>query len=126
MPPHAPHARTHARMHARRDCARGRVLRERAAHHGEALHARREALHWLGPLAVRTRTPAPLLSCPCAVVACQGVIRARFDERYDNWRVCYKALLLAEYLIRRGPMVSASSHRQLHDEAQHDGCSVLV
>lgn len=36
----------------------------------------------------------------------QGVIYARFKDRFLEWRFCYKALLLSEFLIKKGPMVS--------------------
>jgi len=36
----------------------------------------------------------------------QGVIYDRFRNRDLEWRLCYKALLLSEFLIKKGPMVS--------------------
>ncbi|GAB4817376.1 hypothetical protein N2152v2_004422 [Parachlorella kessleri] len=33
-----------------------------------------------------------------------GVIARRLQEKEENWRMCYKALLLLEYLVKHGPM----------------------
>ncbi|KAF5834649.1 hypothetical protein DUNSADRAFT_8573 [Dunaliella salina] len=33
-----------------------------------------------------------------------GVIYNRFKDRNSDWRLCYKALLLSEFLIKKGPM----------------------
>ena len=41
------------------------------------------------------------LSC-CA----QGIIDQRLQETPENWRLVYKALLLLEYMVKHGPMVS--------------------
>lgn len=35
----------------------------------------------------------------------QGIIDQRLMERNENWRLCYKALLLLEFMIKHGPMV---------------------
>lgn len=35
----------------------------------------------------------------------QAAIWNRLSERDENWRLCYKALLLCEFLIKQGPMV---------------------
>jgi epsin len=32
-----------------------------------------------------------------------GVLARRLQERDDNWRMCYKALLLLEHLLKHGP-----------------------
>lgn len=34
-----------------------------------------------------------------------GVIARRLQEKEERWRMCYKALLLLEYLIKHGPKV---------------------
>ncbi|GFH27351.1 ENTH domain-containing protein, partial [Haematococcus lacustris] len=33
-----------------------------------------------------------------------NAIWQRLQEQDENWRLCYKALLLCDYLIRQGPM----------------------
>lgn len=38
-------------------------------------------------------------------VLLQNTIWLRLRERDENWRLCYKAMLLCEYLIKQGPMV---------------------
>lgn len=32
-----------------------------------------------------------------------GVLARRLQERDENWRMCYKALLLLEHLLKHGP-----------------------
>jgi hypothetical protein len=36
----------------------------------------------------------------------QGIVDQRMQETPENWRLVYKALLLLEYMVKHGPMVS--------------------
>jgi hypothetical protein len=36
----------------------------------------------------------------------QGIVDQRLQETPENWRLVYKALLLLEYMVKHGPMVS--------------------
>ena len=38
-----------------------------------------------------------------------SVISQRLQERDENWRLCYKALLLLEFLCKQGPLVGVHS-----------------
>lgn len=41
-----------------------------------------------------------------------GVIFQRLQESQENWRMCYKALLLIEFLLKRGPVRLAEDFRR--------------
>ena len=34
-----------------------------------------------------------------------GILHQRLQEKGENWRLCYKALLVIEYLCKHGPLV---------------------
>ena len=36
-----------------------------------------------------------------------GILAKRFQEKDERWRMCYKALLLLEYLVKHGPLVGS-------------------
>jgi hypothetical protein len=38
----------------------------------------------------------------------QGIVDQRLQESPENWRLVYKALLLLEFMVKHGPMVSDS------------------
>ena len=40
-----------------------------------------------------------------------GVLHGRLQERGENWRMCYKALLVLEYLCKQGPLVGHTRKR---------------
>lgn len=49
----------------------------------------------------------PLTLCWPVLHACaQGIVDQRLQESPENWRLVYKALLLLEYMVKHGPMVS--------------------
>jgi epsin len=44
-----------------------------------------------------------------------GIIHQRLQERGENWRLCYKALLLLDFLLKRGPTrVAKDLQRSVH------------
>lgn len=45
-------------------------------------------------------------ACP-ATARPQGVLDERMKETGENWRLVYKSLLLLEYMVKHGPLVSA-------------------
>ena len=47
-----------------------------------------------------------------------GVLHGRLQERGENWRMCYKALLVLEYLCKQGPLVRMSGGLGMDDRLQ--------
>lgn len=52
----------------------------------------------------------------------QGILDQRLNERDENWRLCYKALLLLEYLCKQGPYVSLINGHGNTMHASHELC----
>lgn len=47
-----------------------------------------------------------VLGLSCMHACAQGIVDQRLQESPENWRLVYKALLLLEYMVKHGPMVS--------------------
>jgi len=59
-------------------------------------------------LACRFKCPAELARAaedPEQYNQIMGILHQRLQERGENWRLCYKALLVIEYLCKQGPLV---------------------
>jgi hypothetical protein len=60
------------------------------------------------PISSVAQAQAPLLVCVCVCLVCpQNVLSERLSMAGENWRLCYKALLLLEFLVKQGPLVCA-------------------
>lgn len=55
-----------------------------------------------------------------------GILYQRLQERGDNWRLCYKALLVIEFLCKQGPLVSIWGARNFEDVNLETGSQSLV
>lgn len=52
--------------------------------------------------------PCGRVDAACMCMDAQGIIHQRLQERGENWRLCYKALLLLDFLCKQGPRVSVA------------------
>lgn len=59
-----------------------------------------------------------------------NVVSERLQMRDENWRLCYKALLLLEFLVKHGPWVGGTGPKPLpyvlvrSDPEHHAGCCI--
>lgn len=55
----------------------------------------------------------PVPPCAASLIQ-QGILDQRLQETAENWRLVYKSLLLLEYMVKHGPLVSTDGERGTH------------